>query len=61
MKCKECVWFIHDEESHIGSCVMFGNKELIKKNQTVFDDLTKTKIPLCEVGENFGCINFESK
>lgn len=58
--CKDCIWFFPDKEcSEVGSCARFGDDELIEKNSIVFDSNQKTKLPLCDVGEDFGCIHFE--
>ncbi len=60
-RCKTCVWFISKNDSAIGSCIQFGDETLIASQSAVFDDTQKTKIPVVDVGENFGCIHWERK
>ncbi|MDP3914369.1 MAG: hypothetical protein Q8R96_11620 [Bacteroidota bacterium] len=56
--CKTCGFFIRYENTAVGDCAMFGDKNSIANNSAVFDQVQENGIPMCDVGENFGCIHW---
>ena len=60
--CKDCNLYVADEGLKKGTCVIMGTAELIENNSTITDRSEEDIYPYhTEVGENFGCIHFESK
>jgi hypothetical protein len=59
--CKDCLCFVPNfPKAPIGSCTELGDEILIAEHKTIVDTSEEDGCPLsCEVGENFGCINWK--
>ena len=62
MYCKSCRRYVASDREQTGLCALFGDKDLIAVNATVIDSTEDDLLPChAEVGENFGCVHYETK